>query len=363
MPAAPSSTGHQDFIDVGLPLRTPRLIMRAPVASDAVALHTRRNDPSVARWQSWLVPFPLKEAEAIIEGAATMAGPTPDQWWMLTIETGSSEPEVGVVIGDVAIGLDPSGTIVELGYSLATPSWGRGFATEAVAAVVDALFRSEPALVRIAACLHPDNHASAGVVERCGFLYEGRPRSSFPPRHENEGHSDGLIYGLTRADHEQWIRRPVNRPQHVDLVEVTNDNLDEVFDLATHKSQERLVAPVSFSLGEALHPPARDGTPVEVWHRAVMADGELVGFVMMGFRPAMPAYLWRMLIDRRHQRRGIGRPALDLVVEEARRRGATEVAVSWMPGTGSPEPFYLGYGFRPNGDADDDGEIPGILSI
>jgi diamine N-acetyltransferase len=60
-------------------------------------------------------------------------------------------------------------------------------------------------------------------------------------------------------------------------------------------------------------------------------------------------YLWRLLIDRLHQRRGIGGRVLDLVDDECRRLGATSLLTSWGSGKGSPEPFYRRRGFQPTG--------------
>ena len=44
-----------------------------------------------------------------------------------------------------------------------------------------------------------------------------------------------------------------------------------------------------------------------------------------------------------------------------RADGATELITSCVPGEGSPEPFYRRYGFVPNGETDEDGEI--ILTL
>ena len=60
-------------------------------------------------------------------------------------------------------------------------------------------------------------------------------------------------------------------------------------------------------------------------------------------------YLWRLLIDRLHQRRGIGSMAMDLVEEECRKMGASTLVTSWGEGPGSPRPFYEGRGFRRTG--------------
>ncbi len=105
-----------------------------------------------------------------------------------------------------------------------------------------------------------------------------------------------------------------------------------------------------------MFPEVVDGAPLVPWMRAIEADGALVGFVMVALTTeAHPEpYLWRLLVDRMHQRRGIGRAALDLVVEQCRAWGDRSLLTSWTPGKGSPEPVYLGYGFVPTGEIVDD---------
>jgi diamine N-acetyltransferase len=79
-----------------------------------------------------------------------------------------------------------------------------------------------------------------------------------------------------------------------------------------------------------------DGIPEE----RLAADPDLIG----------PYFLWRLLIDRREQRRSYGRATLDAVVAYVRDRpGATVLWTSCGQGPGSPRPFYEAYGFRPTG--------------
>jgi diamine N-acetyltransferase len=114
------------------------------------------------------------------------------------------------------------------------------------------------------------------------------------------------------------------------------------------------------SFVDALFPEIVDGAQVVPWLRAVAADGELVGFVMLALRTEHhpEPYLWRLLIDRLHQRRGIGQRVLELVAEEFRRMGDETLLTSWSEGKGSPRPFYLANGFEPTGNLID-GETEG----
>jgi diamine N-acetyltransferase len=74
--------------------------------------------------------------------------------------------------------------------------------------------------------------------------------------------------------------------------------------------------------------------------------------------PARPQYfLWRFMVDARYQGHGIGRRAIELLIEHVRTRpGATELFTSCVPGDGSPGPFYEKLGFVYTGE-EDDGEL------
>ncbi|MFC4784860.1 GNAT family N-acetyltransferase [Nocardioides sp. MAHUQ-72] len=136
------------------------------------------------------------------------------------------------------------------------------------------------------------------------------------------------------------------------LREITEDNRAAVESLAVTEDQTHYVASVTESLAEAAELP--DAKP---WYRALYADDEPVGFVMISDGISVdnpeylgPYYLWRLLVDFRFQGRGYGTAALDLVVEHVRSRpDARVLLVSHVVGPRSPGPFYERYGFRPTG--------------
>lgn len=131
----------------------------------------------------------------------------------------------------------------------------------------------------------------------------------------------------------------------VTLREITVDTVREAIDLELRDGQEGFVAPNAVSIAEASFEP-------KAWFRAVYAGDDMVGFVMLFDDPDRPRYyLWRMMIAGRHQRRGYGRKALDLVVEYVRGRpDASELLVSYIPGEAGPQHFYEQYGFEPTGE-------------
>ena len=84
----------------------------------------------------------------------------------------------------------------ELGYWLAEPFWGRGIMSEAVAALVEHAFRTF-ALRRIFASVYANNPASARVLEKAGFVFEGRMRQNVIKEGEI---LDSLLYAKLREE-------------------------------------------------------------------------------------------------------------------------------------------------------------------
>jgi len=146
---------------------------------------------------------------------------------------------------------------------------------------------------------------------------------------------------------------------HVHLREITEANRAVVEALVVSAEQDDYVAGVAESLVEAAETP--DAAP---WFRAVYADDEPVGFVMLSDGITVdnpdylgPYFLWRILVDQHHQGHGYGAAALALAVEQVRSHEDARVLItSAVPGPHSPLGFYLRHGFRETGDVRD-GEI------
>ncbi len=156
---------------------------------------------------------------------------------------------------------------------------------------------------------------------------------------------------------EHVPRGPGGDHPHVSLVEITPDIEDAVRALRVAPGQEHFVSSVAHSFVEAAQEP--EGKP---WPRAVLVDDEPAGFLMMSWNvepaPGLhgPYFLWKLLVDERHQRRGIGRAALALLCQDVLDDGGSELLTSCVPGPGSPQPFYEGFGFVPTGEVDE-GEV------
>jgi diamine N-acetyltransferase len=144
----------------------------------------------------------------------------------------------------------------------------------------------------------------------------------------------------------------------VSLVPIDKDNLAAVFKLDVAEDQKGFVARNPWSLAQALVEPAI------AWPRAIVRDGEVVGFLMLEIDPNddRPFWLWRLMVGEGLQGQGIGAAAVALAIEEVKTRGGTELFTSWVPGDGTPEPFYRGLGFLPTGEIDD-GEVVARLGL
>ena len=174
-------------------IATDRLVLRRFRTADAPVLAAYRSDPSVARYQSWDAPFSLLRAETAV---ANFIASDPDKagWFQYAIE----RTEDHRLIGDVAVHLHDNLKQAEIGFTLAKEHQRLGYATEAVTAVLDRLFRVQ-GLHKVAGECDSRNVASASLMERLGFTREGVLRQQTFIKGE---WTDDLIYGLLS---EEWL--------------------------------------------------------------------------------------------------------------------------------------------------------------
>lgn len=326
---------------------TERVTVRMLREDDAPVVAAYRSDPAVNELQDWDLPYTLEMARSRLAAQAHHTAIPSGEWVNLAIVLGS-DPETGTVIGDLACHLQPNGRIAEIGYTLRTEFQGEGYASEAAGGLVDHLLATTE-VHRLEASLDPQNVASMRVLEAIGFTFEALTRQSYPLRGRWD---DDMRYSMLRDERAEWLARPSTPPATLELVEITPEDAYLWGRLRTHHSQQRFVSPMALSFRDALFPEVVDGAPVVPWMRGVLADGERVAFVMMAevtdHHPE--PYLWRLLVDRMHQRRGLGRRIVAMLRERLTAEGHRSLLTSYVEGRGTPAPFYAGLGFVPTGN-------------
>jgi RimJ/RimL family protein N-acetyltransferase len=143
-------------------IRTERLVLRAPRFEDAKTIATLVNDRRIAE-NTLRIPYPygIADAQAFVAGANANSGETV----FLIIKRDAT------VLGACGVAERPAAP-PEIGYWLAVPFWGRGFATEAARAMIDYAF-DHLGYEALYAGARVTNAASRRVLEKCGFQWTG----------------------------------------------------------------------------------------------------------------------------------------------------------------------------------------------
>ena len=163
-------------------------LVRSWSLSDAPSLARYANDRAI--WRNLKDRFPnpytLSDARSFI---AHCREEDPESAFAIAVD----DQAIG------AIGFEHRGDIwrrsVELGYWLAQSYWGRGITTGAVRAMTEWAFQTWK-INRVWAGVFSWNPASARVLEKAGFVYEGRLRQSAVKDGELV---DELIYAVVRS--------------------------------------------------------------------------------------------------------------------------------------------------------------------
>ena len=133
------------------------------------------------------------------------------------------------------------------------------------------------------------------------------------------------------------------------LREITKETVRSILALEVAEDQEDLVGDNGNSLAQALF-------EEKAWYRGIYAGDEPVGFMMLSIDREKPEfYLWRFMIDAKHQRKGYGKRSMELLIEEVRAQPeAKELTLHVMDLPHSAVAFYEALGFRLTGEKDED---------
>ncbi|MFI5938284.1 GNAT family N-acetyltransferase [Actinoplanes sp. NPDC051494] len=177
-------------------IETERLVLRRFRMDDVAPLSAYRSDPDVARYQSWAAPYSLDKARYSVQ-TMIAADPGMPGWFQWAVELAASK----TLIGDVGVNLADNLRQAEIGYTLAPALQGKGYATEAVHAILGHLFTVQ-GLHRVSAECDARNTRSARLLDKLGFTREGLRRQHTWIKNE---WTDDLLFGLLADD---WPSSP-----------------------------------------------------------------------------------------------------------------------------------------------------------
>ena len=155
----PSETFREGSIPV---LETERLVLRAPRLGDAKTVAALANDRQIAE-NTARIPHPYRLADAKDWIAGANKNPD-EQHYVITLANGALIGACGLELRD--------GPVPAIGYWLGQAFWRKGFATEAVRALIDHAFGNLDH-EELHASARVTNPASRHVLEKCGFQWTG----------------------------------------------------------------------------------------------------------------------------------------------------------------------------------------------
>jgi RimJ/RimL family protein N-acetyltransferase len=174
-------------------LRTERLILRPPSWRDIPQIVTYAGDERIAATTATL-PHPYAEKDAVYWLHLAHTGLAEDTNYLFGIYLAETEH----FIGGMGLHRTAAGDyLAELGYWVAVPHWGRGYATEAAAAVLAFGFETLE-LHKIFARHMADNPASGQVMIKNGMIREGALKEHLA---KNGTYHDLYCYRLLRSEY------------------------------------------------------------------------------------------------------------------------------------------------------------------
>jgi RimJ/RimL family protein N-acetyltransferase len=149
---------------------TERLTLRPFLAEDLPAFVAYRSDPGVARYQSWDQTYSMADAERFLDSQLGVEFGRPGAW----VQLAAIERLHGGLVGDCAVRfVEEQPATAEIGVTFSAPHQGAGLASEALSAVITALFH-EHAIHRVYAQTDDRNLPVHRLFDRLGFRCEAR---------------------------------------------------------------------------------------------------------------------------------------------------------------------------------------------
>lgn len=132
----------------------------------------------------------------------------------------------------------------------------------------------------------------------------------------------------------------------VSLREVTAENWYDCCQLSVTEEQDRFVEPNSVSIAQSKYERT-------LQLRAVYLQQDLVGFIMYNTEPEELGghWIYRLMIDKRYQRKGIGKHVMRLIIDEmATNLDCKRIVAGYKPDNAAAGTLYTALGFEDRGN-------------
>ena len=167
-----------------------RLRLRKPLPVDAeIIFNTYAQDPEVTRYLPWSPHQRLSDSEAFIQRCLGCWSDGSAFPWVIETRQGSE------VVGMIELRL--KGHQADVGYVIARPCWGEGYATESLICIVEWAFQQD-GIWRFYAICDIDNGASLRVLEKSGLQKEGLLRKYLIHPEQGSVPRDCYMYAKVR---------------------------------------------------------------------------------------------------------------------------------------------------------------------
>lgn len=281
-------------------LETERLFLRRFRMEDAEAVFAYASDEDTARYVSWDAHRTLEDSRQFLSWVESQyqAGKAAD-WALMDKQSGRIIGSMGIV------SQHEENRACEIGYVIGREHWGQGLIAEALTRVLRYLFE-ETTVNRVQAICCQENHASARVLEKTGFAFEGLLRQFVRMK---KRYWDMRMYAMLRETWEKAHPTSHDLRDKVLIEEARREDLPDILMLqrAAYASEAELY-------GYAIAPMTQTLEDIEasfhehVFLKAVLNDA-IVGSIRARIAEGS-CFIGRLIVDPKFQHQGIGRRLL-----------------------------------------------------
>lgn len=155
--------------------QTTRLTLRNFMDNDLESFLAYRNDPEVAKYQGWGMPYPREKAEKFISSMKDKSAPKQGEWIQFAVALKDTDELIGD-LGCFVKKEDIRQSVI--GFTIASSHWRKGYAVEVIPLLLEYLFEDMD-MHRITADCDVENIASYHTLEKLGFRREAHFVESF----------------------------------------------------------------------------------------------------------------------------------------------------------------------------------------